>query len=113
MSNLIFGLENMWMSLVNTGRDLIESQITWGFAFGFMASTVIHLLVISDHPKRIPHIVSKSLKDSYQHLNPEDSLAPGYKTLDHFKREYHRVRIVVASTSLILAVIIILAVVRW
>lgn len=93
MDNFIFGLQNLWSNIGNTALQLFQHQLVWGFAIGFVVSTIVHLLIMSDHPKRIPHILTKSLRDSYKHLNPKDSKAKHYKSLHHFKLEYHRVHI--------------------
>ncbi len=85
-------IASAWLGFTHTISVLVHHQATIGFFLGFIVSTIIHLVIMSDNPGRIPHLVTKSLEDSYEHLNPLDPTHPDHKPLHQFKHEYHRVR---------------------
>ena len=113
MNNFFLGLASIWNNIASTAVTLFHQPLVWAFAGGFAASTMVHLMVISDHPKRIPHILTKSPEKSYEHLNPKDPDHANFKSFYHFLLEYNRVRIVALSTLLIIILLLIMVLLNF
>ena len=52
MDNLLLGLHNIWMNTLTSLSRLLHEQLVWGFVLGFVASTMIHLFIMSAHANR-------------------------------------------------------------
>lgn len=93
MENFIYGLQSTGEAIRLTTLALIHHPIMWGFGFGFLVSTFIHLFIITDIPRTIPTMVTNSAAESFQKIVRKDeggSYAPSYTA---FQKEHARVRI--------------------
>lgn len=53
MENFIFGIGAIARSISFGIKAIIQNQLFWGFAIGFLVSTLIHSFLISDKLKNI------------------------------------------------------------
>lgn len=93
MENFIYGIQSAGETMRLTFLALIHHPIMWGFGFGFLASTFIHLFIITDIPHTIPTMVTNSATESFRKIVQKDageSYTPSYTA---FQKEHTRVRI--------------------
>lgn len=90
MENLWFGLESIFRMAYYNTLALINHPIAWGFAFGFAASTMIHILVIAERAHHIPHMLTKKPAHAYKHLKEKHGLDMAREL---FEDKHHKMRI--------------------
>lgn len=113
MQNFLFGLQNMGYSLQLTVGLLLRQQLIWGFLLGFAASTLVHFIIISDHPEYIRYILTHSAPESFLRLterNPNGTYTLSYS---YFRREHNRVRLVFYSTIGVFLVVVAIALLKY
>lgn len=113
MDNFIFAAQNTAYNIKITLVGLFQHQMVWGFAIGFSASTIIHLLIIADRPRDIPQIIRKSAPESFVALATRDAKGTYQSSYSAFQDEYNRVRVLFYSSLLIFLLIVAVALIRY
>ncbi|PJC37023.1 hypothetical protein CO046_02875 [Candidatus Peregrinibacteria bacterium CG_4_9_14_0_2_um_filter_53_11] len=106
MNNVLFGVQNVGHNISFTLTSLLNSRMVWGFALGFLISTIVHVLVITERPRTIPTMITRSLEESYKQLNPGDTSHPEHRSIHIFGHEYRRVRRGVLLMGVAVAIVI-------
>lgn len=107
MDNFIFGIQALGRSVSTTVVALMNHPLVWGFGFGFLASTFIHLFIVTDVPHQIPMMVTKSASDSFAKIAQRDDRGAYTQSYTTFQKEHSRVRIAfyLALNTLLLVVL--------
>lgn len=113
MENIIFALQNVAINIQNTISVLLSRELVWGFAIGFLASTMIHLLIVSENPRLIPHILTKSKHKSFKHLSEKDKKGAYKWAYTTFQQEYDRVKMTFYAALLAFFLFATLALARY
>ncbi|GEM_PF-2297133 len=107
-----FALTGITMSLKYSLLELARHQTVWGFAIGFLASTGVHMVVLAEQPKDLPHLLRRDPSAAFLRIvtpSSEGAYAHSYMT---FQREHRKIQTLFYSTLLVLLVIIVLAMLR-
>ncbi|MBI4253069.1 hypothetical protein HY623_02745 [Candidatus Uhrbacteria bacterium] len=112
MENVIYGIQALGRSVSVTVIALLHHQLIWGFGLGFLASTFIHLFIVTDIPRAIPLMVTKSAPDSFQKIASRDEHGSYTQSYTTFQKEHSRVRIAFYLALNTLLLVILLALLR-
>ncbi|MBI4272962.1 hypothetical protein HY621_03870 [Candidatus Uhrbacteria bacterium] len=93
MENFIFGMQGLAHTIRPTVVAVINHPLMWGFGIGFLASTCIHLFIITDIPHAIPTMLSKGLAESFQKIAPRGERGEYLLSFTEFQKDHARVRI--------------------
>jgi hypothetical protein len=113
MDNLFFGLQSIAINMRQTILALIQNQIIWGFIIGFGGSTVVHLLVSTEQPKHIPHILTKEVSSAFNKVAKRNSSGMFLTSYTKFEQDYHRTRALAYTVILAFLAIMIIALLRY
>jgi len=113
MDNFFSALLSVGHALRTTLLGLALQDATWGFLAGFLATTGIFAVILSENPRHIPILLSSSAQDSFLRLAARDADGQFCISYTSFQREYNRVRIAFYLAVFALLVIAIIAMVRF
>lgn len=113
MDNFIFGLQSIAFTMRQTILALIQNQIVWGFAIGFAGSTIIHLLVSTEQPRHIPHILTKGASSAFNKVAQRDNSGMFLTSYTKFEQEYHRTRALIYTVILAFLGVMTIALIRY
>lgn len=113
MDNFIFGLQGLARGMYHTLGSVVQQQVVWGFAIGFAASTIVHMFVTAEHPRQIPHILTKPSVQAFDKVAPRNDKGSYMISYTTFDREYHRVRSLFYVVVLAFLLVVVLAMLRF
>lgn len=107
MDNIVFGIQALGRSVSMTLMALLYHPLMWGFGLGFLASTFIHLFIVTDVPHAIPLMVAKGAPESFQRIARRDEKGAYTQSYTTFQKEHSRVRIAfyLALNTLLLVIL--------
>lgn len=109
MDNLLFGIEADLRSVYYTTLAMLRHPIIWGFLLGFAFSTLIHMLIMVEQAKHLPHILTKKVDHAYDHLKEHHGLS---HSLGEFTRHHKKIRLmasVLVFTGLVVIIVLTLS----
>ncbi|MBI2484450.1 hypothetical protein HYV71_04680 [Candidatus Uhrbacteria bacterium] len=112
MENFFFGIQGSSTTIKPILLAVINHPLLWGFGLGFLASTMIHLFIITDIPHAIPLMVRKGPIESFQRIAPKNAKGDYLISYTDFQKEHLRVRIAFYLTILAFLLVVILALLR-
>ncbi|MFH1537076.1 MAG: hypothetical protein ABID45_03750 [Patescibacteria group bacterium] len=115
MENLIFGIQAISKGMSFTIKSILQYQLFWGFAIGFLVSTLVHGFLISDNYKHIPIILFRNRAHSFQKIHKKQG-EKGHAftaSFDTFIKTVNKVRFVFALSFLLFMIIVLLALLRF
>jgi hypothetical protein len=110
--NFLFGLQNIAINIQDSIEVLASHQVVWGFALGFAASTIVHLVVITDNPRELASIITKDAAQSYQQASETDDAGTYKQSYAAYQQQYGRVKSVFYATLLVFLVVSAIALMR-
>lgn len=113
MENFVFGIQALGLSVSVTVVALMNHPLVWGFGFGFLASTFIHLFIVTDVPHAIPLMVTKGAPESFKRIAQRDKSGSYLQSYTTFQKEHSRVRIAFYLALNTLLLVILFALLRW
>lgn len=113
MDNFFFGLHSLGFGMYHNIIIILQHQLVWGFVLGFAASTIVHLLVSTEQPKHIPHMLTKTLPGAFLEIAPKNSKGTYELSYTKFEHEYHHVRAIFYSVILAFLIVMAIAMVRY
>lgn len=113
MQNFIFGLQNIAYSIQLTLTLMLRQQLIWGFVLGFAASTLVHLIVLSDHPEQLRYMLTQTAPESFLQLTDRQPNGTYTASYSYFRREHNRVRIIFYSTIFAFLVVVAIALLKY
>lgn len=113
MDNFIYGLQNIAHYINYNIILLFRHQLVWGFLFGFIVSTTIHLFIFFENPRHLPKILTKSAASSFHAIAPKNEKGTYLIPYSKFKREYHRIQIMFYLTVLAFLLVVVVALLRY
>ena len=112
MENFFYGIQGIGETIRITLIALANHPIMWGFGFGFLTSTFIHLFIVTDIPHAIPTMVMRGSVESFTKYAPRDAGGTYALSYAAFQREHTRVRIVFYLAMTAFLAVVILALLR-
>lgn len=113
MENFLFGLSGLARGLQHSIFAIFQHQLVWGFALGFAASTIIHVVVTAEQPRHIPHMLTKNKLSAFEKISPKDPDGTFLMSYTKFEHEYHHVRALAYVVLLALLMIMLIATIRY
>lgn len=113
MDNFIFSIVSAGHIIHYTLKSLIMNEATGGFLIGFIGAGIIAMLVITEHPKRIPLILAHSPSDSFKKVMKKGKKGTYFVSYSAFQREYNRIRVVFYSMLTMFFVVVIFAFIKY
>ncbi|MBI4250219.1 hypothetical protein HY622_01375 [Candidatus Uhrbacteria bacterium] len=112
MDNFIYGIHAVSTTIKPIVFAVVNHPLMWGFGLGFLASTMIHLFIVTDIPHAIPVMVRKGPIESFQKVAPKNEKGDYLISYTDFQKEHLRVRIAFYLTILAFLFVVILALLR-
>lgn len=113
MNTLIAGFASAGSSLNHYLNIFIRQQLVWGFVLGFAAAAFLSLLVMTDNPRALPHLLTRSPSVSFSKLTQRDPHGTFQFSYSAFQREYHRVRLAIYGILAVALIALILSLFRY
>ena len=113
MDNLLFGLQGIAFSMRQTLLALIQNQLVWGFVLGFAGSTIIHLLVSTEQPRHIPHVLTKGISNAFTKVAQRNTAGMFLTSYTKFEQEYHQIRALAYTVILAFLGVMTIALLRY
>ena len=109
MNNFFLGLEAVLGEAKGTLSQVAAYPLFWGFATGFITSTVVHAFLMVDHPRQVGDILFRDKAQSFEKMYPSKPDGSYAKSYTEFSRMVDRTKITFLSAFL-LATVVLLAV---
>lgn len=113
MENLLYGLYGIAYNMEYSIFAIFQHQLVWGFVLGFAVSTIIHVLVSSEQPRHIPHMLTKDRFSAFEKVSQKDQDGTVLMSYSKFAHEYHHVRALYYIVLLAFVVVFIIAIIRY
>jgi len=113
MNNFIFGVDAVLFSMSTIIKSLIRYPLFWGFAVGFLVSTLVHGFLISGNPKHVPVILFNENSASFQKLHKQKKNGLYTNSYSDFLKIAERVKLVFSLAFLLFASIVLLALLKF
>jgi len=101
MNNFFLGLR----AVLGEGRDTIgrvsDYPMFWGFAAGFLTSTITHAFLITDNPRQMPTVLFDDKSKGFEKLYPKREDGSYGKSYSDYSRMADR-----AKTTVLIAIFI-------
>lgn len=112
MENFILGVQALALSIRATLLALLFHPLMWGFGFGFLVSTFIHLFIVTDVPHAIPLMVTKGAPESFRRIARRDEKGAYLQSYTTFQKEHSHVRVAFYLALNTLLLVVLLALLR-
>ena len=109
MSNGILGLQSIGRMISFTFNSIMMDSGVSGFLIGFLSAGIVAILLISEHPGRVPIILTRSPSASFTHLHTRGNKGTYMVSYSAFQHEYNRVRIAFYVTFSVFLIVIAIA----
>lgn len=114
MDNLIYGLQSIGINAFRSVVAIIQHPVVWGFALGFGASTIVHLVISSENPSQLPQIaLHKDTAQAFTKVAPRDARGNYMLSYTKFEEEFHRTRALLYTVILAFLGVTIIAMLRY
>ena len=113
MDNFSSAVLSVGYAIRATLLALIRADATWGFFAGFLITTGLYAIIMSDNPRHIPLMLSKSAQDSFAEIHERGDDGRFCISYTAFQREYNRVRTAFYLALFALLVMVIVAMFRF
>lgn len=113
MDNFFFGLQSIAFNMRQTILALIQNQIVLGFVIGFAGSTIIHLIVSTEQPSHIPHMLTKEISSAFTKVAKRDTSGMFLTSYTKFEQDYHRTRALIYTVILAFLGVMTIALIRY
>jgi hypothetical protein len=113
MNNFLAGVKSVAYSMNVSIQAMIRQQIVWGIVMGFALSTMIHVIIASENPRHVPHMLAHNKQAAFQKLAQKNAEG-GYTTSYlQFQREFNRVRIVFYTALAAFLIVVLIGLLQY
>jgi hypothetical protein len=113
MDNFLLGLEGIARGAYFTIVAVIKHPMAWGFAGGFLVSTIVHLIIVLDEPSNLRHILTKKAAAAFAHIHKDHPDKDDEKFYLQFEKDYNRIKILFYSIVLVILAVMIVAMLKF
>lgn len=107
MDNFLGGFHAVILGLMNTIAQVMDFPLFWGFATGFVTSTVVHAFLLSDHPRDVPTVLFQEKAKGFESLYAPVKGSAYTKSYAEYSKTAHRTKLLfLIAASIVLAIII-------
>lgn len=113
MNNFVFGVQAIARGMSNAIHYVTQFPLFWGFALGFVTSTLVHGFLISDHPKQLPTLLFHNKMRGFQKLHTQSVNGSYLASYSEFSVMATKVKFVFGLAFTLCAGIILLVLLRF
>ena len=113
MENFIIGLQAIFSGTVLTVRQIAQYQLFWGFASGFLVSTIVHGFLITENPKHIPTMLFKDKATSFQNIYPRNEDQPYKASFFLFSQNVDKVKLTFGLGAVLFVLLLIIVLITF
>ncbi len=106
MDNFFLGLRSVLLEAKGTLSLVSAYPLFWGFAMGFLTSTLAHAFLIMDHPKHVTDALFLDKSSGFSKLYPARPDGTFGKSYVDYSRMVDRVKIAFLSASLFVTLVL-------
>lgn len=92
MDNFFYGLQASVSGVVELLRVVAAYQLFWGFAIGFLVSTLLHAFLVSGNVREVPAMVFGDSAKSFEKLYPRDPNQPFHHSFYTYSENVKKIR---------------------
>ncbi len=106
MDNFFLGLRAVLLEAKGTIAFVTAYPLFWGFAMGFLTSTLVHAFLIMDHPKQVADALLLDKSTGFSKLYPARPDGTFGKSYADYSRMVDRVKITFLSAGLCVTLVL-------
>ncbi len=106
MDNFFLGLRAVLLEAKGTLALVTAYPLFWGFAVGFLTSTLVHAFLIVDHPKQVSDALFLDKSSSFSKQFPPRADGTFGKSYADYSRMVDRVKITFLSAFLCVVLVL-------
>ena len=110
MQNFLLGMMAVLGGTQETLGRVSDYPMFWGFATGFLTSTIMHAFLIMDSPRHIPTALLEDKARGFEKLYPKKDGGSFTKSYSDYSRMADRARTTVLIAILIMTIFILVVV---
>ena len=112
MDNFLGGFHAVMLGLGDTLSQVTNYPLFWGFATGFLTSTIAHLFLLSDHPRDVPTVLFQEKAKSFAKLYAPKKGGAYTKSYTEYSKTAHQIKLsalisVMIISSILLSILLI------
>ncbi len=100
MDNFLLGLRAVLLESKDVLSRVTAYPMFWGFATGFLTSTLVHAFLIVGSPRQVPDVLFRDKATSFEKLYPARADGSYTKSYADYSRMADRVKITFLSAFL-------------
>ena len=109
MANFTLGIQAALYNLQSVVYSALQFPLFWGFALGFLISTLVHAFLMSEHPAHVPIILMHKTHRSFEKIYGKEADPEG----GDLEYELFAKMAMVTKFVFALSVLVFLLVVLW
>gem|GEM_PF-4214193 len=113
MENLLYSLQATTYGIRLTIISLLHNQMIWGFCFGFIASTIVHLFIATDLAYSFTERLKTTIKKSLSKKTSSAKEKPSLLSFVSFQKEYTRLRVLFYSMFILFLSVLLILLIRF
>lgn len=111
MYNFIWGLQAVLREAKDTLMHVTDYPLFWGFAMGFLVSTIVHAFLMTDSPRQVPAVLFRDKSASFEKLYPPRDDGSYARSYASFSRMVDKTKLVSLLAVLLVTILILIAVI--
>jgi hypothetical protein len=113
MENFILGIQAIARGLSTLLQYTARHDLFWGFAIGFFVSTLVHALIITENPRKIPSILAKPASESFAELVEKDPKGTYRQSYARFRNAVQRTKFLFSLATVLFFIVVLAALLRY
>lgn len=110
MQNFFLGLKAILLEAFDTLSQVSDYPMFWGFAMGFLTSTIVHAFLITDSPRHVSTVLFEDKSKGFQKLYPRKANGSFIRSYSEYSRIADRTKsvflIAIFITTLLILVVV-------
>lgn len=108
MSNFIEGIVALLLGLRGTLVRVADYPLFWGFATGFLTSTLVHAFLMTDSPRQVPTVLFNDKSVSFEKLYARRKDGTYGKSYTEFSRAASQTKLFFAIAGLLIVLLVLI-----
>ena len=112
MENFILGIQSVTTGMGQSIKGVGQYSIFWGFAFGFLVSTLMHGFLMTENPRDVPTMLLRSSANSFEKIHKKGENGSYEMSYNTFVKTANNVKFIFGLSFLLFVLIILVAMFR-
>ena len=109
LDNFFFGLQSVSHGAIDLARLITKFELFWGFTLGFIVSTLVHGVLMTDNPRDVPSMVLQDKATSFQKIYDRQE-GDSYKQSFHsYSQNVNKMKLTFALAGLLVVLVLLIA----